>query len=72
VTEPERTPIEDQPDERPLFSLIDQFCLHLKLTAGASPSAANTAETYANALGIFRRFIQRAYSRKKGVRIRHR
>ena len=51
-----------------LFQLIDHFSLHLKLSAGASPSAANTAQTYANALVVFKKFIKSAYSRKRGVK----
>jgi integrase len=51
-----------------LFDLIDHFCMHIKLSAGASTSAANTAESYANALQVFKRFIRRAYSRKRGFR----
>ena len=68
MTKPDQASFEDPTAKPPLFDLMDEFSAHLKLSAGASPSAANTAETYANALGIFRRFIQRAYSRKKGVR----
>ncbi|HHJ06695.1 MAG TPA: hypothetical protein ENK24_04270, partial [Anaerolineae bacterium] len=51
-----------------LFDLIDQFTMHLKLSAGKSNSAANTAQTYANAMVIFKRFIKRAYSRKRKVK----
>jgi len=61
-TDPEAAP------EPLLFDLIDHFCRHIKLSAGASTSAANTAESYANALKIFKRFIRHAYSRKRGFK----
>ncbi len=51
-----------------LFDLIDQFTMHLKLSAGKSSSASNTAQSYANAMVIFKKFIKRAYSRKRKVR----
>ncbi len=56
------------PSEITLFQLIEHFSLHLKLSAGSSPSAANTAQTYANALVIFKKFIKSAYGRKRGVK----
>lgn len=56
------------PQEEPrLFDLIEHFCTHLKLSSGASPSAAHTAESYANAMTVFQKFVKRAYSRKRGV-----
>lgn len=61
----ENLPFEDEPR---LFDLIDHFCAHLKLSAGASNSAANTAQTYATAMTVFRKFIQRAYSRKRKMK----
>ena len=51
-----------------LFDLIDRFCEHLRQSAGASPSAANTAQAYTNAMTIFKRFLQRSYSRKRGFK----
>ncbi len=58
----------DEVKERRLFSLIDEFTTHLKLSAGKSSSASNTAQTYANAMVIFKKFIKRAYSRKRKVK----
>ncbi|MFQ5575836.1 MAG: tyrosine-type recombinase/integrase [Anaerolineae bacterium] len=58
-------PAEDAPG---LFDLIDHFCLHLKLSAGASPSAANTARSYATAMSVFKKFVKHSYSRKHGVK----
>ena len=51
-----------------LFDLIDHFCMHIKLSAGASDSAANTAQSYANAMTVFKRFVRNAYSRKRGFK----
>jgi len=51
-----------------LFDLIDLFTMNLKLSAGQSTSAANTAQSYANAMAVFKKFVKRAYSRKRKVR----
>ncbi|RME44656.1 MAG: hypothetical protein D6796_11525, partial [Caldilineae bacterium] len=56
------------PDTHLLFDLIDRFCEHLRQSAGASPSAANTAQAYTNAMTVFKRFLQRSYSRKRGFK----
>lgn len=56
-----------QAEEPRLFDLIEHFCAHLKLSAGASPSAAHTAQSYVNAMTVFQKFIKHAYSRKRGV-----
>lgn len=55
-------------DEPKLFDLLDHFATHMKLTAGNSPSAANTAQSYATALSVFKKFVRNAYSRKRGVK----
>ncbi|HEY85137.1 MAG TPA: tyrosine-type recombinase/integrase [Chloroflexi bacterium] len=59
---------EVEPKERKLFSLVNEFTMHLKLSAGKSSSANNTAQSYANAMVIFKKFIRRAYSRKRKVK----
>ncbi len=55
------------PDEAKLFELIAHFCNHLKIRAGQSASAANTAETYTNSMEVFKRFISTAYGRKRNL-----
>ena len=62
------TPEEQEEQAPPLFDVIEHFCMHMKLTAGLSTSAANTAESYANALTVFKRFIKNSYSRKRGIK----
>lgn len=57
-----------QSPEPKLFDLLEHFAAHLKLSAGNSPSAANTAQSYASALTVFKKFIRHSYSRKKGVK----
>lgn len=57
----------EAPPGAPIFDLIDHFCDHIKLSAGALPSAANTAQSYANALKVFKRFIKNSYGRKRKV-----
>lgn len=55
------------PEEEPrLFDLIAHFCAHLKLSSGASPSAAHTAQSYVDAMTVFQKFIKHAYCRKRG------
>jgi site-specific recombinase XerD len=68
MTQSETTEPSPAEQESLLFDLIDHFCTHLKLSAGASTSATNTAESYANAMTVFRKFIKRSYSRKRGFK----
>ncbi len=62
------TPPTEPADEPKLFDLLDHFIAHLKLTAGNSPSAANTARSYGAALAVFKKFVRNAYSRKRGMK----
>jgi|GEM_PF-993036 len=59
---------ETVPAEPKLFDLLEHFTAHLKLSAGSSPSAANTAQSYASALTVFKKFIRNSYGRKKGFK----
>ncbi len=67
--QPPPSPPDAQSGPEPLLKdLVHQFTTHLKLSAGKSVSAANTAQSYANAMVVFKKFIKRSYSRKRNVK----